>query len=285
MNKLIGIKNEDVLNSFILQKISKYFPDHIIIGDYISKKDINQILNIVKNKNIFYNMESFHNNYKYYRPKLILDNVISFDGSKSFFYPLLVDFIKSFKYDLISPSDNKNSCTCMIASNLKKINKYKNVIESYPECKIYGKFHSETLSFKSDNPYESFHRSAILTTSKHISALAIENSFQNGYFSEKIIIPLLSRTVPIFIGNKSIEGFINKKYFIYHDELIYLNNDQRTNMILKVYENLQLVNSINLLFTDTFIDYLNFLDNAFIDIDSFKASIFKSQEFKRKLLV
>lgn len=284
MNKLIGIRDIDVQRSFILQKVSKFLPDYIIIGDYISKKDALSVLSCIGKKKIFYNNESFHNNFKYYRPNFLLDYVISFSGSKSFYYPLIADFIKSFQYDLVLPNNNRAISTCLIASNLNKINKYNAEIRFYENCKIYGKYNNNTLFYESTDPYESIHKSAILTTSNHISALAIENSFQNGYFTEKIIFPLLSRTVPIFIGSKSIKNFIKKEYFLFHYELTNLNYNQRNKLIFKIYDKLQIQNNIYSFFTNCFLDYLNFLDNSFFEIGKLKLSILKSQYFRRILI-
>jgi hypothetical protein len=284
MNKLIGINDVDIENSFLLKRISILFPDHVIIGDYISKKDIFSFLKNIRSKKIFYNNESFHNNYKYYRPNFIYDNVISFSGKRSFYYPIIADFIKSFRYEL-EPSDNhKDVATCLIASNLKKINKYSLVIQSYPDYKIYGKFHRQTLPYESKNLYESFHRSAILTTTRHLSSLAIENSFQKGYFTEKIIIPLISRTVPLYIGNRCIRNFINPKYFIFESDLNSLTYSQKLSLIYKVSDKLKSLNSLENCFSTIFKDYLCFLDSAFVNEDIFNNAITQSQQFKSKLL-
>ena len=49
---------------------------------------------------------------------------------------------------------------------------------------------------------------------KYKFVLCFENSFTNGYITEKIFNAFFSRTIPIYIGPKDTNRFINKKSYI-----------------------------------------------------------------------
>ena len=68
--------------------------------------------------------------------------------------------------------------------------------------------------------------------------IAFENSSYPGYTTEKIVQPMMVRSIPIYWGNELIYQDFNTKSFLnYHD---YSNEDQLINRIIEVDQNIEL---------------------------------------------
>ena len=150
----------------------------------------------------------------------------------------------------------------------KLISKYKKVDALGESCKNTKKKTSRHIY----NKNETYNDIAVDVYKDYKFVIAMENANVNGYFTEKILNPLIANSIPIYWGNDHIFNFINKKRMIYvhdysDDELLkYLKmldeNDDEYNKIIseKWYVN---DNDPDKLFSNLKIDIKKSVDKEF----------------------
>jgi len=62
---------------------------------------------------------------------------------------------------------------------------------------------------------KTFYDVAVELYSEYYFVLSIENSWKEGYFTEKILNPILAHSIPIYWGHPKVFEYINKKRVIY----------------------------------------------------------------------
>jgi hypothetical protein len=62
--------------------------------------------------------------------------------------------------------------------------------------------------------------------------LALENFYQEGYFTEKMVNPLIANSIPIYWGTPDVFNYINKKRVIYIQDFV--NDDELLKKIIQI---------------------------------------------------
>ncbi len=91
-----------------------------------------------------------------------------------------------------------------------EINKYKKVDALGKSC---NKIVEDSRSVYTDTI--TYNDIAVEKYSKYKFVLALENGIEEGYFTEKILNPLLANSIPIYAGPSDVFNIINKKRIIY----------------------------------------------------------------------
>ena len=106
--------------------------------------------------------------------------------------------------------ESKKFCLCINKSNInQEISQYINIlqtIDNIDNINIYNDF------LKDKSCYHSIELLNIFNKYKFI--LAFENSYDDGYITEKIFNCFFSKTIPIYKGSNIIKSFINESSFI-----------------------------------------------------------------------
>lgn len=76
---------------------------------------------------------------------------------------------------------------------------------------FFGKFDSTKQIDSKNDALDSYYFS-----------IAVENSIQNSYWTEKILDCFMTKTIPIYYGTKDVETFFNKKGIIFFNSLEHL---------------------------------------------------------------
>ncbi len=138
------------------------------------------------------------------------------------------------------------------------------------------------ISFTIDvyNKEETYNDIAVEIYSKYKFVLAIENTIKNGYFTEKLINPILANSIPIYYGSDTAFEIINKNRVIYFND--FQNIDELIEYIIKLSENEEDYNRI--LNEKIFVnDDLN-LDNYNEFINNRLKEIFNNNRLKTNII-
>lgn len=284
-NKIIGLDEIFCQKSFLINRLKKYH-DECIIGDYINKKDLCEILLLNFHKCIIYNGESTKSNIKYKRPFVLFEKSISYKRGGVFFYPYIAEFFLSFKGNLIqyrkkNISVNKSESICFISSNKGKIEKAKYCIEALGDVTLYGKYSLKTMQSNELDEYASVHDSAIRTHNLHKCSLVMENQIDNGYITEKVLLSLYGESVPIYFGT-NIANIISSDYYVDYEEYISISSKDRFYLVNHKLENIKKSHDF---FTNEFKRYLEFLEFDFLCKFNFHESVKISQNFRKILVI
>lgn len=188
----------------------------------LNENIINMIISIENlNKWTWFLHYNNYNNYNNNKINIYLYNHIDSIYSDNNFIaiPLIHFYINYFnKNNYIYPSvitnfNEKKFCLCINKSNLnheiiyfiKELEK----IETIDYIKDYSELTNKSC-------YNSIELINVLNKYKFI--LCIENSYSNGYITEKIFNCFFSKSIPIYKGSPVIENYINKDSFINFNE-------------------------------------------------------------------
>lgn len=138
----------------------------------------------------------------------------------------------------INSSDYKNTrekfCAYMYSHDVPHRVEYFNLLNGYKKVDGIGKSCNNmteelNLNINSDETYLD---KAVQIYTKYKFVLALENHYQEGYFTEKIINPIIAGSIPIYWGTDDVFKYINKKRVIYvHD---FKNNDELLKKIIEI---------------------------------------------------
>ena len=104
-------------------------------------------------------------------------------------------------------------CGAMIKNRLGNFrNKFIIELNKYKVVENAGKYR-KNVNFI-ENPKSHKYQNKVNFLKQYKFSIAMENSFNTGYISEKIITCFLAGTIPIYYGDTSLESFINPKTFI-----------------------------------------------------------------------
>ena len=276
---IYGIHKEYLNNSFIVKKLNnlnvywdyKFFSDHINNVDFLK-----MIKSLIKDKVIFFSLESSVHSYRYWRPYSYSDfNISHKDIKKCIYYNIFAeDYLNGFlKKRFIFEKKFEN--TIFIASNSNKIKYIQNLLgKEFSKLSFYGLFGNKVKLFENN-----FHLDAQNLIGQHKSAICVENSDETGYIQGNFLFALLSGTVPIVKASRYIlknillpECYIEIHDYISMTELEKnININKKSNYILSGKE----------VFTNLAKDYLQFINE--INLSNISASIKESQNFKKKI--
>jgi hypothetical protein len=254
-NKIYGmdqIKFNDYFFSFINIKLKKDIFKIYSIQDKdetFEKKYINVIL-CVENCYYWHHYKHF-NKYGNYGNKNIqiylYNHITNFYITANFIViPIIYLQIDYFKinYNIVYPSittEFTNKKFCLQVSFIKVDNKYTEYINNnINKLKTIGDI--DVISFyKNDiNDCSLYHSEKLLNLfNKYKFILCFENSYTDGYITEKIFNAFFSRSIPIYLGPNNINKYINISSYInlLNIDLTYINrlsnNEDEYNMFLK----------------------------------------------------
>jgi hypothetical protein len=151
-----------------------------------------------------------------------IDTIIKTD--KYISIPLIHNYINYYNNNVLEPSEytifnNKKFCLMINKSKLnEEINETVTMLEKIGEI--------DSLSMYPDLLDKSCYHSVELLNvfNKYKFIICYENSYNDGYITEKIFNCLYARTIPIYKGSEKINNYINKDCFI----------DGRSNFIEKI---------------------------------------------------
>jgi len=254
-NKIYGmdqVKFNDYFFSFINIKLNKdIFKIYDIqdIDEIFEEKYINVIL-CVENCYYWHHYKHF-NKYGNYGNKNIqiylYNHITNFYITANFIViPIIYLQIDYFKinYNIVYPSittEFTNKKFCLQVSFIRVDNKYTEYINNnINKLKTFGDI--DVISFyKNDiNDCSLYHSEKLLNLfNKYKFILCFENSYTDGYITEKIFNAFFSRSIPIYLGPNNINKYINNSSYInlLNIDLTYINrlsnNEGEYNIFLK----------------------------------------------------
>ncbi len=153
------------------------------------------------------------------------------------------------RHNLISTKGFNNTkehfCAYMYSYNLEYRVKLFNEISKYKKVDALGKS-CNNINFEDTrfvyNDNLTYNDIAVEKYSKYKFVLALENGIEEGYFTEKLLNPLLANSIPIYAGPKDAFNIINKKRVIYVYD--FKNTNELIEYIKLVDNNEDMYNSI-----------------------------------------
>lgn len=175
----------------------------------------------------------------------ILTN-LNFIHSYNIYFPQLFQSLweRRMNYKNIIINKKEKFCAYMYTYNLKYRIELYNFISQYKKVDALGRSCSNkrTQERKIYNENETYNDLAVLKYSYYKFVLALENEIVPGYFTEKIINPILANSIPIYAGPKEVFNYINKKRVIYIYD--FENYEKMLDYVKKVDNDNELYNSI-----------------------------------------
>jgi len=168
----------------------------------------------------FWNMYSHYTNYGDYnnnKIKIYMYNHITklIKNEDYISIPMIHNYINYFKIANLEPSiytefKNKKFCLMVNKSNLNpEISNIVTTLESIDKIDNISMY-DEEITNKS-----CYHSVELLNVfNKYKFIICVENSYADGYITEKIFNCLFAKTIPIYKGSEKISNYINKDSFI-----------------------------------------------------------------------
>lgn len=126
-------------------------------------------------------------------------------------------------------------CAYMYSHDVPHRIKYFNLLNNYKKVDGLGKSCNNIVQLENKaniENNETYIDKAVEIYTKYKFVLALENFYQEGYFTEKIINPLIANSIPIYWGTPDVFNYINKKRVIYIQD--YKNDDELMNKIIEI---------------------------------------------------
>ena len=249
-NKFYNIKNKNNINLFastksinysgyVIDIVKKYLNKEITyVNDYMNADiiishitDRHKLLN-EKGLNIIISGES----------RDIVDNYDIYIGTRtntkansSIYIPYLYLSLKEH-YKSIKPNDYLNTkklfCAFMYSYDVPHRIKYFNLLNGYKRVDGLGNSCHNKDIINKNRENNSYLDDAVEIYTEYKFVLALENFYQEGYFTEKIINPLIAGSIPIYWGTPDVFNYINKKRVIYIQD--YKNDEELMDKIIEL---------------------------------------------------
>lgn len=141
-------------------------------------------------------------------------------------------------------NNKKYFCAYMYCYDIPHRVKYFNLLNNYKlvhglgkSCNNYNQYDKSHNTRNTDgndgnNDDRTYLDVAVELYSNYKFVLALENFYQDGYFTEKIINPLIANSIPIYWGTPDVFNYINKKRVIYVQD--YSNDDELLEKIIQI---------------------------------------------------
>jgi GR25 family glycosyltransferase involved in LPS biosynthesis len=240
--KLYYKKIVDIINNIIINiKIIDYYDENTEIVLYTCHDNLNLSDN---NINICVNGE---NKDCQELTDIAILTIKKNDYKYNIYFPQLFSSLWERKdnYFIIKNNSKELFCAYMYSYDVKYRVEIYNFISTYKKVDALGKSCNND-DFQDDrstyNDIETYNDVAIKKYSKYKFVLALENSIYNGYITEKLINPILAKSIPIYAGPKDAFEIINKKRVIYVYD--FSNYNDLLEYIIKVDNDNDLYNSI-----------------------------------------
>lgn len=186
------IYKTDIINIMLCVENCNYWKHYAHINKY----------NDFGNKNISIYLYNHHNKFIQNSNYIVIPVIY-----------LQIDYFKRF-YNVIGPSiytDFSKKKFCLIVSRDKK-NKYNNVINGLKKIGIVDNIKLHHNKIKNKSCYHSIELLNIFNEYKFI--FCFENSFTNGYITEKIFNVFFARAIPLYIGPNDTNRYFNCNSYI-----------------------------------------------------------------------
>jgi hypothetical protein len=211
------------VNEYVI--INTYYDANIIISHicddnyyFIDKKDSSISSDIIK---ILISGEPYDNlgDFNIFITTIINEKPIQ--NKKYIYYPYLYYSLNEHKYSINSSDYNNtknNFCAYMYTREFEHRQKYFYLISTYKKVDGLGKCCNNINIENTRSVYNNkitYNDIAVKIYSDYKFVLAIENTFTKGYFTEKLINPIIANSIPIYWGHDYVFNYINKKRVIY----------------------------------------------------------------------
>ena len=150
-----------------------------------------------------------------------ISTITHFNSIKNIYYP----YGYSSLFEHKKSTDNNqylckktNFCAYMYYNQIPHRIEYFNLFNQYKHVDGLGKCCNNVDISNSrfiDNEEQNYNDIAVHIYSSYKFVLAIENNYIPGYFTEKIINPLIANSIPIYWGHPDVFNYINKLRVIY----------------------------------------------------------------------
>lgn len=231
-SKLYKLKNMKKITFFISKKAndySKYFVDiikkylnkELIYSDDYTNSDI--IISHITDRRKLFDPKSL-NIIISGESKDIIDKYDIYIGTrlntiayKTIYVPYLYSSLTEHNKSINSIDyicTRQHFCAYMYSYDAPHRIKYFKLLNDYKMVHGIGKS-CNNISITKNNDDGTYLDEAIKIYTNYKFVLALENLFQEGYFTEKIINPLIANSIPIYWGTPDVFNYINKKRVIY----------------------------------------------------------------------
>ena len=139
----------------------------------------------------------------------------------SLYYPFLYSSLYERRVQSIERKQKKFFCAFMYFRSYPHRDRYFTLLSLYKKVIALGKACSSKDGSGTrfvNNEHETYNDIAVNLYSSFRFVLAIENTWKEGYFTEKIINPIMAHSVPLYWGHPCVFEYINKKRVIYLPE-------------------------------------------------------------------
>jgi hypothetical protein len=171
---------------------------------------------------------------------------INFIHPYNVYFPQLFQSLweRKMNYKDIIINKKDKFCAYMYSYDLKYRIELYNFVSQYKKVDALGRSCSKKRTQERNvyNENETYNDLAVIKYSYYKFVLALENEIVPGYFTEKLINPILANSIPIYAGPKEAFNYINKKRVIYIYD--FENYEKMLDYVKKVDNDDELYNSI-----------------------------------------
>jgi len=185
-------------------------------------------------------------------------------NTKSLYYPFLYMALSEMRKTTFQTGPKPHFCAFMYYRDYEHRNKIFRAINEYKPVDCLGHACGGTKDANTRYVYnnnETMYDVAVEVYSKYKFVISVENCYKDGYFTEKILLPILAKSIPIYWGHPKVFDYINKNRVIYlpdydYDSLfkkldVLLTNDEEYERVVNepVYTDIGNPNVFNASFT------------------------------------
>jgi GR25 family glycosyltransferase involved in LPS biosynthesis len=215
-------KNVNAWNRNVVECILDEFPNHILtdneneshvgiyhILDKRARVNDKQFLIVVSGESYEYVV----------KPNLFIGSVASSNAHKHIHFPQLFLSLNERRANCEFEHVEKTKfCAFMYSMDYEHRNEMFHQLSLYKRVDALGKACNNVQVENTRYTYnetETYNDIAVKLYSKYKFVLAVENIMKPGYFTEKLINPILAKSIPIYWGHESAFEYINKKRVVY----------------------------------------------------------------------
>jgi len=140
------------------------------------------------------------------------------NASIEIYYPFLYSSLSERRIQAYEIKQKKHFCAFMYYQSYPHRDRYFHLLSQIKPVVSLGKAcstKSQSWTRFVNNEKETYNDIAVKLYASFKFVLAIENTWKEGYVTEKLINPLIANSVPLYWGHPSAFEFINKKRVIY----------------------------------------------------------------------
>jgi hypothetical protein len=230
LKKIIKIKESKLIKLLIPKKtffycsvfINKLFKN-VIITHNLNDTDYDILITHVCERQEHYNSDKLNiiisgeikNSRKTY--DISISTIYNFNSIKNLYYPFGYLSLNEHQ-ESINNKDYYNTrqkfCAYMYSCDHEHRIKYFKLLSNYKKVDGLDKS-CKNVEINDTRTLSNFNDIAVGIYTEYKFVLALENSFKEGYFTEKMLNPLIANSIPIYWGHSDVFKYINKKRVIY----------------------------------------------------------------------